>query len=92
MRIVQDDDVDQRVKNLNQLGTCKSDDPHIIALAQISGARLLYTNDKALQKDFKRKELIDSPRWKIYSTLKGGNYSPAHKRLLANRNLCSSLS
>jgi len=31
----------------------KSDDPHILALAKVSGARLLYSNDKTLHKDFK---------------------------------------
>jgi hypothetical protein len=35
------------------LGMCTSDDPHVIALANISGAKLLFTFDKALQVDFK---------------------------------------
>ena len=33
-------------------GQMKSDDQHIIKLSIISGARLLYSKDKGLQKDF----------------------------------------
>ncbi len=45
----------------------RSDDPHVLALARFSGARLLYTGDQALMKDFKNKRLIDGPRGKIYT-------------------------
>ena len=44
----------------------KSDDPHVLALAQESGARLLYTDDTALMRDFKDKRFIDKPRGKVY--------------------------
>ena len=64
-------------------GRCRSNDPHIIALAQVSGARLLYSNDKKLQQDFKKKELIDQPRGKIYSTKDGDKkFQRKHKKLL----------
>ena len=32
---------------------CRSNDAHVIALARLSGARLLYTNDYDLEDDFK---------------------------------------
>ena len=32
----------------------QSDDPHIIALAEVSGAKVLFTNDTDLEKDFKK--------------------------------------
>jgi hypothetical protein len=51
---------------------CKSDDPHIIALAQISGARLLCSHDEGLANDFTNVELI-KPRGKVYK-----NASHAH--------------
>ena len=88
----QDGVVNQRVLDLTGRGNCLSNDTHIIALAQISGARLLYSNDKALQKDFKNKQLIDNPRGRIYSTLKGGDFSKAHQSLLANRSPCGAKS
>ncbi len=44
-----------------------SDDPHVLALAKASRARVLYTGDNKLIKDFKNKNIIDKPRGKIYS-------------------------
>ena len=41
--------VDEREEELSREGRCLSNDTHVIALAQISGARLLYSNDRALQ-------------------------------------------
>jgi hypothetical protein len=48
---------------------CTSNDPHVIALARVSGVRLLCTHDtnSGLMADFKNKELIDRPRGKIYT-------------------------
>jgi len=45
---------------------CESDDPHVIALAQISGARILCSRDKNLHKDFTNSELVNDPRGRIY--------------------------
>lgn len=45
-----------------------SDDPHIIALARVSGARLLISEDSALRNDFKNRTLIASPRGKVYNS------------------------
>ena len=64
-----------------------SNDPHVLALAQVSGARLLYSNDRKLHKDFKRKTLINPPG-SIYSTLKIQSYSRNHRQLLTNYKLC----
>jgi predicted nucleic acid-binding protein len=44
---------------------CKSDDPHIIALAQVSGARLLCSYDEDLGTDFTNSALI-KPRGRVY--------------------------
>jgi len=63
-----DQEINDRTARLAESGTCKSDDPHIIALAQVSQARLLYSNDHDLQQDFTNKALIDKPRGKVYST------------------------
>ena len=55
MRIVNKSEVDARTEQIQSEGTIRSDDPHVIALAQVSGARLLYSNDGNLQQDFKNK-------------------------------------
>ena len=88
MRIVNESEVDARTKQIQSEGTIRSDDPHVIALAQISDARLLYSNDGNLQQDFKNKKLIDDPRGKVYSTSGDGSFLPRHDRLLKNKNLC----
>ena len=86
--LLNDDAIDSRARQLQKESTCRSDDEHIVAVAQFSGARLLYTNDKALQSDFKNKALIDQPRGKVYSTRDRDDLRQTHRRLLANRNLC----
>ena len=45
---------------------CKSDDPHVIALAVISNCRLLCTNDQLLEQDFTDPRLLARPRGNIY--------------------------
>ncbi len=82
--------INAKMKDLHVTGRCQSDDAHIIALAQISGARLLFSNDRALQQDFKNKELINNPRGKVYSTLRGSDFTTSHKNLLSRRDLCVS--
>ncbi|MDI9334168.1 MAG: hypothetical protein QM533_07300 [Cytophagales bacterium] len=47
---------------------CRSNDQHIIALAKAAPrARVLVSDDKALQADFKNKSLVNNPRGKVYS-------------------------
>lgn len=69
-------------------GLYVSDDPHVIALAQVSGARMLFTNDQQLTKDFKKKRLIDAPRGSVYSTQRGGELKRSHRELLRSKDLC----
>ena len=88
MRIVNKSEVDARTEQIQNKGTIRSNDPHVIALAQVSGARLLYSNDGNLQRDFKNKSLIDDPRGKVYSTSEGGSFQRSHDRLLKNKTLC----
>lgn len=82
-----DNEVDAETKALESKGVCQSDDAHIIALAQISGARLLYSNDDKLQNDFKTKRLIDNPRGAVYSTLATQDLTTVHRKLLQT-NVC----
>lgn len=54
-------EVSRRKARLQRTGGFISNDPDILALAQISGARLLFSNDEKLQKDFRNKRVIDLP-------------------------------
>ena len=80
--------MDDHATGLRREGVCKSNDLHVIGLALVSGARLLYTNDTALIDDFGNREVIARPRGKIYTTARNANVTDAHRRLLAARDLC----
>lgn len=84
-----DSRIDQLAEEIEAGGILESNDSHIIALAQESGARLLFSNDSMLQTDFKNSGLLNSPRGKVYTTKCHKEFRPAHKRLLGRRDLCN---
>ena len=45
---------------------CRSNDAHVIALARLSGARRLCSNDRLLHQDFGDPALISNPPGRIY--------------------------
>src|SRR5262245_52281637 len=55
-----------RVKTaeIKRQGQLRSDDPHIIALALVSGARILCSDDGDLRSDFRDKAVVSRPRGK----------------------------
>ncbi|MXW01828.1 MAG: hypothetical protein F4X59_12820 [Holophagales bacterium] len=79
-RLVPAEELEKDERALKKGGEMKSNDPHILALARASGARLVYTGDGKLIADFKNKRLIDGPRGKIYT-------GASNVRLL-NRSVC----
>ena len=82
------EEVDQQERRIKRTGLCASDDEHVLALALVSGARLIYTNDAALIADFKNRGIVANPRGKVYSTVENNEVTSAHRRLLADRTLC----
>ena len=68
---------------------CKSDDAHVLALARVSGARLLFTNDQDLQDDFGNREIIRDPRGRVYTTRIHQEVSGTHQNLLNRTDLCA---
>jgi hypothetical protein len=65
-RKIPDSVIDQEEQSLIDGNLCRSNDHHIIAIARISTARLLCTDDGLLMQDFKDPVLISNPRGKIY--------------------------
>lgn len=63
---------------LKASGKLRSDDPHVLALARESGARLLYTGDQALIADFKDPSLVRGPRGRVYSGAANANLLTEH--------------
>lgn len=80
LRVVRDTAVDLETESLKAAGACSSNDAHLVALARVSGARILCTSDLAAARDFTRKELVSQPRGKVYRRA-------AHRHLL--RTHCS---
>jgi hypothetical protein len=58
--------VDGEEARLCAARTCRSDDEHIIALARVTGARVICTEDEALFHDFRDRTLITKPRGRVY--------------------------
>ena len=85
---VDDATVCEMARALESGSALRSNDAHIIALARISGARLLYSNDQRLQEDFNDHRLVNHPRGKVFSTRQTPAFTTAQRDLLANRNLC----
>ena len=69
-------------RRLHAAGRCTSNDHHILALAIITGARTLATDDNALAADFRNKRIIDQPRGSIYRD------PEKHGRLLRHTSSC----
>ena len=80
--LINDNQVAQLQRRLEDKRACGSNDAHIIALARISGARLLYSNDRALTKDFKDHDLIPNPKGSVYSTKLTEDFSHHRQKLL----------
>lgn len=74
-------DLDCEEKAVLKIGLCRSDDPHVVALARVSGARTLCSRDHALHQDFRNPRLISKPRGSVYMR-------PEHQRLLKHTSSC----
>lgn len=64
-RKVNDSEVDSKESELKVAGQLQSDDPHVIALAMVSGVRLLCSHDTNLHADFTNPNLL-RPRGSVY--------------------------
>lgn len=83
---IEEREVAERTEEIRK--RCRSDDAHVVALAQVSGARLLYSNDRRLQDDFGDAALIDDPRGAIFSTIESKEFTRDKQALLERRELC----
>ena len=88
VKVIRKEKVREKTRQLHEQKVCKSNDAHIIALAQITRARLLYSNDRQLHQDFKNRELINNPKGKVYSTYRHRHLTKSHRKLLLQHDLC----
>ena len=63
-RIIPNDATEEETNRVKAI--CVSNDPHVIALARVSGARIGCSRDTTLHQDFTNQELISAPRGHIY--------------------------
>lgn len=78
--------VDDEARALASREDLRSNDQHVLALARLSGARLLYSRDEALREDFRNKNLLADPRGKLYPEGKGAD---CRRWLLQQQRLCA---
>ena len=65
------------VQLIRQSRLCRSNDLHILAVARISGARILFSYDQSLHADFTNPALLNQPRGKVYQ-------NAGHRNLLTS--------
>lgn len=78
---VDDAAVDEAAARLTEEGQCRSNDAHIVALAKVGRATLLYSNDSDLHRDFTNPAPLKGG--KIYSTQRSKDFRPGQRKLLA---------
>ena len=87
---IPDEQVDVETSNLEAQLICRSNDAHVLALARVSGARLLYTNDQALHEDVGDTQIVANPRDRVYTTRLRSDVRLTHRNLLERTDLCVS--
>ena len=81
--------IEAQQEDLRRSGLLRSDDEHVLALALVSGARLLYSNDGGLKDDFSNARILQRPRGRVYTTRESKSFTSEHRELLETKNLCS---
>lgn len=88
VRSISDKQVNDETRILREQGDCRSNDEHVLALARISGARLLFTNDQDLQDDFRDRDIVGGTTGRIYTTGRYRDVRRSHRDLLRRTDLC----
>lgn len=75
---VNDARIDQETERVRRMNICRSDDPHIIALARVGRVRLICSDDARLRIDFRNPRLLSNPRGSIYTSSNHHNLLRRH--------------
>ena len=79
--LIPDAAVEKEETRLKNVAPLQSNDPHVLSLARVSGARTLCSHDHHLQADFKNPALVSAPKGSIYQVA-------AHAHLLRHTSSC----
>ena len=88
VRYFKKDEVERETIRLSRNWPGKSDDQHVIALAQVSKARVLYAHDSDLRDDFRDPALLSNPRGRLYPLGENANAVRNRRQLLSRNDLC----
>ena len=90
LRCIGDRAVDEKTEELAKSWRGRSDDQHVIALAVVSGARILYSDDEDLRADFRNRKLVPGAPGKLFPRGEGRARNQARAKLLNQPDLCPS--
>ena len=88
VRVFRRKEVERETASLTERWLGKSDDEHVIALARLSRARVLYANDGDLRDDFRNTALISKPRGRLYPVNETATAPRRRRALLNQSDLC----
>ena len=88
LRVFNRDVVDRETTDLENNWRGKSDDEHVIALARVSKARVLYAHDSDLRDDFRNRDLVPNPRGRLYPMAESPAATRRRRVLLHRTDLC----
>ena len=88
VKTVREDVIESEVRVLADNWPGRSNDQHVIALARISGARILYAHDSNLGDDFRDPALVPNPRGRLCPTGESENAARHRRDLLRRTDLC----
>ena len=69
-------------------GDVRANDTHVLALALVSGSRLLYSRDKALRDDFEDASIIIGPWGQLYNEGAKDRLDYRHRQRLSGAHPC----
>ncbi len=88
VRTISDGQIGQETERLSAQWAGRSNDQHVIALARISRARVLFANDTRLRDDFRNLDLVPKPQGKLLPDGESANAAQRRKQLLRQTDLC----
>ena len=89
IRILPEDEIQRKATRVKQDFDLCSEDSHVLAIALLSGARILFSDDQNLQQDFSNRNIISRPRGKLFPAQDGAGSDRRRKQLLSSAHQCA---
>ena len=89
LRVYRYKELEPDVRELDRRTDVRSNDRHVLSLARVSGARLLYSRDRRLRRDFLNPAIIDGPGGQLYNRGQKDSLTDDHRELLRTAHPCA---